>query len=92
MTEVTVWIPPALREFTGGAEAVTVQAHDVFSALEAVGQEHGGFLGRILTPEGTLRPLVNVFVGEEDIRHLQGLRTALSEGDAVAVIPAVAGG
>jgi molybdopterin converting factor small subunit len=92
MSQVIVWIPPALREFVAGAEQLTVEADDVSSALAAVGRDHAGFLNRVLTPDGTLRPLVNVFVEEDNIRHLQGLRTPLSNGHSVAIIPAIAGG
>jgi len=87
-----VWIPPALREFVAGAEQLTVEADNVSSALAAVGRDHAGFLNRVLTPDGTLRPLVNVFVEEDNIRHLQGLQTPLSDGLSVAIIPAIAGG
>jgi molybdopterin converting factor small subunit len=35
---------------------------------------------------------VNVFVADDDVRFLDGLGTKVSEGDTVAIIPAVAGG
>ncbi len=89
---VTVWIPPALREFVGGADELTVEADSVSAALTAVGDRHPGFLNRVLSPEGEVRPLVNVFVDEDNIRDLDGLETRLSQGGSVAIIPAIAGG
>jgi sulfur-carrier protein len=35
---------------------------------------------------------VNVYVGGEDIRFLDGLDTAVEDGDEVTILPAVAGG
>jgi molybdopterin converting factor small subunit len=92
MNQVKVWIPPALREFVDGSVQVDVVACNVTAALAAVGERYPGFLSRVLTPDGQLRPRVNVFVGEDNIRTRQGLATGLIEGDIVAVIPAVAGG
>ena len=42
--------------------------------------------------QGKLRRFVNVFVGEEDIRFLDGADTKVAGGDEVAILPAVAGG
>ena len=92
MNQVKVWIPPALREFVKGSVEVDVAAGNVSTALAAVGERYPGFLSRVLAPDGELRPRVNIFVGEENIRARQGLDTILADGDIVAIIPAVAGG
>jgi molybdopterin converting factor small subunit len=39
-----------------------------------------------------LRPYVNVFLGDEDVRYLQGEETALKEDDKLMIIPSIAGG
>ena len=39
-----------------------------------------------------LRRFVNVYLNDEDVRFLDGIDTALSDGDVVTVLPAVAGG
>ncbi|HUG97615.1 MAG TPA: MoaD/ThiS family protein [Gammaproteobacteria bacterium] len=92
MSRIIVLIPPPLRPFAGGAAELAVEATTVGEALKRVGEERAALLARIMTPEGELRPYVNVFVGERNARHLDGLRTPLAEGDVVAIIPAVAGG
>jgi MoaD family protein len=92
MSSVNVWIPPALREFAGGTVEIPVSAEDVESALEAIGESYPEVSRRVLTPDGEVRPLINVFVGEDNIRALDGLATSLNDGDTVAIIPAVAGG
>jgi molybdopterin synthase sulfur carrier subunit len=35
---------------------------------------------------------VRVFLNEEDIRFLEGKKTAIKPGDTVAIVPAIAGG
>jgi molybdopterin converting factor small subunit len=92
VSQVIVQLPAPLRPFAEGAAELTVAADSVRAALAELGAGRPSLAARILTPEGELRPYVNVFVGERNIRRLQGLDTPLADGDVVAIIPAVAGG
>ena len=92
MSQVTVQIPPPLRVFADDAAELTVEAGTIAEALDAIGAGREPLIARILTPEGELRPYVNVFLGERNVRRLNGLQTPLAEGDVIAIIPAVAGG
>ena len=60
--------------------------------LDALDRSYPGIKGRILDDAGPLRRFVNVYVGNDDVRFLDGLGTATPDGDQVSVIPAVAGG
>lgn len=51
-----------------------------------------GLAGHILDARGQVVPYVAVFIDGRDIRHLDGLRTALAAGDEIAIFPPVAGG
>ena len=89
---VSVRIPTILRSYTGGSAEVTAEAgtlRDVIAGLDAA---YPGLGGRILDDTGNLRRFVNVYVGEEDVRFVQGLETPVPAGARVSVIPAVAGG
>jgi len=88
---ITVKIPTQLRAATGGEAEVEVEGSNVGEALDAVFAAYGDLRERI-TQDGTLRRFVNVYVSGEDIRFQQGLETAISEGDEVTILPAVAGG
>jgi molybdopterin converting factor small subunit len=92
MSEVTVSIPAPLREFTAGAAEIRLDAPTVGAALTRIGADYPGFLGRILTPEGGLRPFVNVFVNADSVKALEGLDTPLPADARVLIVPAVAGG
>lgn len=89
---VTVRIPTPLRSFTGGKDAVQVQAASVRELLDALDAKHGGLKGRLCEASGAVRRFVNLYVNEEDIRFLDNLDTALKDGDEVSVVPAIAGG
>ena len=45
-----------------------------------------------IAEDGGLRRFVNVYVRGEDIRFLDGLQTAVGDGDEITILPAVAGG
>lgn len=85
-------IPSALRMHSAGQGRLSVQAGTVREALQVAGQVHESLLQHILTRDGQLRPFVNIFVRQEDVRHMRGLETRLQEGDTVMIVPSVAGG
>ena len=89
---MTVRIPTALRPFTNGAAEIGVEADTLGQALAEIEQHHPGLSARILTPEGDIRPFVNLFVGETSARFMDGLNTPVSDGAIISIIPAVAGG
>jgi molybdopterin synthase sulfur carrier subunit len=89
---VTVRIPTQLRELSGGSPEVELEAGSLREVLGALDGAHPGFAGRIFDDGGELRRFVNVFVADEDIRFLDGLDTAVADGQTVSIVPAVAGG
>jgi sulfur-carrier protein len=89
---VRVRIPTQLRPLAGGVGEVEVEGTTVGEALKGLDALHPGFAERLFDDTGNLRRFVNVFVGEEDIRFLDGLATPVPAGAVVSVVPAVAGG
>ena len=89
---VTVKIPAQLRNVTGGeAETNVEEASTVGEVLDGLYERYDGLRDRI-AEDGDLRRFVNVYVGGEDIRFLDGLEPAVDDGDEVTILPAVAGG
>jgi sulfur-carrier protein len=89
---VTVKIPTQLRAVTNGeAEAEVADAGTVGEVLDGLYDRYDGLRDRI-AEDGDLRRFVNVYVGGEDIRFLDGLETQVEDGDEVTILPAVAGG
>jgi len=89
---VTVRIPTQLRELSGGASELSVEAGTVQTVLDSLQAAHPGFGERIFDENGELRRFVNVFVDEEDIRFLDGVNTPVEDKATVSIVPAVAGG
>ena len=88
---VVVKIPTQLRAATGGAATADVEGSTVGEVLDALYEQFGELRERI-ADDGGLRRFVNVYIGGEDIRFLDGLETPVSDGDEVTILPAVAGG
>jgi len=89
---VTIRIPTPMRNLTGGESTVSVDAATVAEAIKVLDVAHPGVAERVLDDTGALRRFVNVYVGDEDVRFLDGLATPLAEGASISIIPAVAGG
>ncbi|HZG94351.1 MAG TPA: MoaD/ThiS family protein [Mycobacteriales bacterium] len=89
---VSIRIPTPMRNLTGGAAEVSVEAATLSEAIKALDVAHPGVAERVLDESGALRRFVNVYVGDEDVRFLDGLQTELSDGTSISIIPAVAGG
>ena len=89
---VNVLIPTPLRKFTNNNETVTVAAGTVATLVEELEQQYPGIKKSLCDDSGELRRFVNVYVNEEDIRFLEGKDTPINEGDAVSIVPAIAGG
>jgi len=89
---VSVRIPTILRTYTGGESEVTADGADLAAVLENLEASYPGIKARILDDGGDIRRFVNVYVGNEDVRFLEGLATATPAGTQLSIIPAVAGG
>jgi molybdopterin synthase sulfur carrier subunit len=89
---VKVLIPTPLRNLTGNAAEVLVEAATVQALIERLEALHPGLKERLCDNAGKLRRFVNVYLNEEDIRFLQAEATALKDGDEVSIVPAIAGG
>jgi cysteine synthase B len=87
----TVRIPPTLRNEVGGARHVEADGATVREVLDDLAERHPA-LGQQIVANGDIAPFVNVYLGGEDVRTLDGLDTAVKAGDTVILLPAMAGG
>ena len=89
---VRVRIPTPLRAMTKGSADVQVTADTVGDLIEDLERQFPGMRERLVEEGGEIRRFINIYVNEEDIRFLQGAKTALTQGDEVSIVPAIAGG
>jgi molybdopterin converting factor small subunit len=73
---VSFRIPCALRQHTGGQERVTVEAADLAAALQELTDRYPECARRVLDGDGQIREWVRI----------------LPDGEAMSILPAVAGG
>lgn len=89
---VLVRIPTPLRTVTKGAGEVYGEGATVGELIENLERQFPGLRDRLVADGGELRRFINIYVNQEDVRFLQGKRTALKDGDEVSIVPAIAGG
>ena len=88
----TVRIPPVLRAKTGGQTEVEAAGGNVGEVLRALIAAHPDTESQLFGEDGDLNRYVNVYLNDEDVRVLDGLETAVKDGDTVVILPAMAGG
>jgi MoaD family protein len=86
-----VRIPPTLRAEVGGSRELEADGATVSEVIDDLVERYPPLAAQLLR-DGELAPYVNVYVGGEDVRTRDGLDTAVSNGDQLILLPAVAGG
>ncbi len=89
---VRVRIPSPLRNFTNGADVVEADGGTVADVLDSLKAKAPGIETRLFKAPNQLNRFVNVYLNDEDIRHLKNLETPVKEGDEISIVPAIAGG
>ncbi len=87
-----VRVPTPLRSYTGGVKEVEVNGSTVAAAIGDLTQRFPDLRRHLYDDRGVLRPFVNIFVNESDVRNLQGEQTPVGDGDRLMIIPSIAGG
>jgi len=89
---VLVRIPTPLRSLTKGQAEVQVAADNVADLIDDLEKQFPGIKERLVDEGGEVRRFINFYINEEDVRFLQGAKTALKVGDQVSIVQAIAGG
>ena len=84
-------VPPVLRDVVDGARELEASGSTVGTTLDDLFDRYPALRDR-LSEAGRLSAFVNVYVNDEDIRHSDGLDTAIRPDDVVILVPAMAGG
>jgi MoaD family protein len=89
---VEVKIPTVLRKHTDDQAAVAANGTTIRELIEDIAGRFPEFREKVMTEGGDLHKFINVYANDEDVRYLQGMDTAVADGDTVSILPAVAGG
>jgi len=85
-------IPTPLRAYTNGQSDITVKGSNISEALSDLTTQYPTIKPHLFNEGGDLRPFVNLFVGENNIKELQGVKTPVKDGEKIMLIPSIAGG
>ena len=88
--EVNVSAP--FRRLTGNRARVSTDGRTVEEMLHGLEAQFPGFHDLLFDEQKRLPPHIKIYVNGQEIGTLDGLETALNDGDNVAIIPATAGG
>jgi MoaD family protein len=81
-----------IQKVVDGQKAFEAEGKTIAALIANIEQRYPGFREQIADEGGELHRFVNIYLNDEDIRYLQGTETALTEGDSVSILPALAGG
>lgn len=87
----SIKIPTPLRAYTNNQAQVVVSGVTIGEALNDLTTKYPELRPHLYNG-GELRNFVNVYIGDEDIRFLDGLNTEITESDSLRIIPSIAGG
>ena len=87
-----ILIPTPLRQYAGNRDSVQLNGGTVGELLGALTAEYDELRKHLYTGEGKLRSFVNIYVNDEDIRHLQKEATRVADADTISIVPSIAGG
>jgi len=90
---LTVYLSGHLKNFTGGDTEIALEKDfdSIADALNTLWKLHPALRDRVLNEQGEIRQHVNVFLGSDDVKRLDGLKTAINSNE-IHIFNAVSGG
>lgn len=88
---IIVHIPTILRALTNDRPRIEAVGANVLEIIEHMDQQYPGLKERLMG-EGKVHRFINIYVNDNDIRFIDQLVTSVKDGDALTILPAVAGG
>ena len=89
---ITLYLPEPLRSYCSGIAELPLVARTVRDMLDRIELAHPSLYPNVCDETGAVRRHLNIFVNADNMRDLDGLQTALTDGDVVTIVPAVSGG
>lgn len=87
-----VFIPTPLKRYVGEKDSVEVAGTTVGEIISNLVTQYPDLRKHIYDERGKLRTFINIFLNDEDIRHINGLQTVVKINDSITMLPSVAGG
>jgi adenylyltransferase/sulfurtransferase len=88
----SIRIPTPLRTYAEGQTEIALEGGTVGEVMDGLVSRYPTLRPHLFSGEGQLRPFVNLFLNENNVKDLQGMSTPLQAGDRLLLIPSIAGG
>jgi MoaD family protein len=88
----TLKLPTPLRPYANGESSFDLEGNTVEDVLETLIDHHPELKTHLFNEDDQLRPYVNLFLGEDNVNQLDGLKTSVQDSDTLLIIPSIAGG
>jgi|TARA_B100001013_G_scaffold248594_1_gene154236 molybdopterin synthase sulfur carrier subunit len=93
MTEVKILIPQVMSSATNGEKEFLIEGNTVKDIIKNLSEKYGeSFKNKILDKNGNPKPVINIYINDENIKFLDELSTKLNDKDEILFLPAVSGG
>ena len=89
---ISLLIPAALRAYTDRQAEIEAEGNTVGEVIADLAARYPGIHKHLYKDDKNLREFINVYVGDTNIKELDGLNTSVKNGDSVMLVPAIAGG
>ena len=89
---VSILIPAALRAYTDRQAEIEVSGGTAGEAIAGLAAKYPDIRKHLYKDNDNLRDFINVYIGDTNIKEIEGLKTPVKDGDSVMLVPAIAGG
>lgn len=87
-----VLVTQPLRRYTDDLGEHEVEGATVGEVMRALGERFPGLAPKLLREDGSLRAHIIIYLGDRDIRLLEGAETPVAPGSNIKLFAALAGG
>ncbi|MFH0782493.1 MAG: MoaD family protein [Pseudomonadota bacterium] len=92
MNKIFVRLPASLRHLTGNNILVESTGNSIDECIDELEVRFTGLKNVLCDADGNISDLLLVFINGRNVRNLQGIKTALEDGDQLNIIPFASGG
>lgn len=93
--KVTIRLAKALTRFTNNNKVIDYnldEENDLATLIDTLDREYPGLKEALCSAESAIKDNINIYVNGDNVRYLDGLKTALHAGDQVNIVPAAVAG
>ena len=89
---VLIVIPSALKQYVNNQDEVEVDGSSVKEALDSLCTQFTELKPNLFDGDGKVRNFINVYLNDDDIRYVDGMKSAVEDGDSIQIVPSISGG